>query len=81
MLFRSDRFSVLRDVLFAIPNCPTRVMYKANLSWNTLQVSLDYLKERQLINETRKGCRYRVELTPMGEKVRELFDEIMELIE
>lgn len=48
---------------------PTRIMYRANLSWSVLQELLGHLVNRGLIKPVDEGTRKRYQLTAKGSDV------------
>ena len=61
-------FDVLRVVMKGVSK-PTRIMYSANLSWNSLQGILQSLLDQGFIRERRLKNSRRYEVTEKGENV------------
>jgi len=69
---RRSRKEMMLDVLEAVkegPERPTRIMYRANLSWSICQDLLGHLVERGLVRPIAEGERKRYDLTPKGSQV------------
>ncbi len=63
---------MMLDILEAVkegPERPTRIMYRANLSWSVCQDLLGHLVGRGLIRLIAEGERKRYELMPKGSQV------------
>ena len=66
-MLKRSRLEVYFDVLKAIGegvDKPTRIMYKANLSWNTLEDALATLANKEFVIEKRVGNSRRYLLSP-----------------
>jgi len=59
---------------------PTTIMYKANLSWNTLQQILKVLLHKGLIIETKAGNWKRYKITEKGKKMVGYYNKVLELV-
>jgi len=69
---RRSRKEMMLDILEAVkegPERPTRIMYRANLSWSICQNLLGHLLERGLVRLIAEGERKRYDLTPKGSQV------------
>ncbi len=72
------------DILDAVSNAnvgPTRIMYKANISWQVLQESLDFLMSNGFLLEELESARRVYRLTEKGFRVlgdfRRVQDELV----
>ena len=72
------------DILDAVSNAniaPTRIMYKANISWQALQESLDFLMSNGFLQEQLESARRIYRLTEKGFRVlndfRRVKDELI----
>ena len=80
-MLKRSRLEVYFDVLKAIGegvDKPTRIMYKANLSWNTLEDALATLANREFIVEKRIGNSRRYSLSIKGQSALEHFNKALE---
>lgn len=59
---------------------PTRIMYKANLSWNPMQRYLRFLVEQDLIASNKRGERVRYEITDKGFRTLSYFRRVQEAL-
>lgn len=59
---------------------PTRIMYKANLSWNPMQKYLHFLLDQELIACKSKGERARYEITDKGLRTLSYFRRVKETL-
>lgn len=59
---------------------PTRIMYKANLSWNPMQKYLSFLLDQELIACKSKGERARYEITDKGLRTLSYFRRVKETL-
>lgn len=59
---------------------PTRIMYKANLSWNPMQKYLSFLIDQELIACKSKGERARYEITDKGLRTLSYFRRVKETL-
>ena len=59
---------------------PTRIMYKANLSWNPMQGYLRFLIEQDLIVSNKRGERVRYEITDKGLRTLSYFRRVQETL-
>ena len=85
---RRSRFEIYVDVLTEINNgvnLPTKIMYGANMSWNTLMETLEMLKAQGFIEEHtidgNKRSRRRYTLTGKGNKVLSYLKKVKEILE
>jgi len=85
---RRSRFEIYVDVLTEINNgvnLPTKIMYGANMSWNTLMETLEMLKAQGFIEEHtidgKKRSRRRYTLTGKGNKVLSYLKKVKEILE
>ena len=88
MASRRSRFEIYIDVLIEIKNgtvLPTKIMYGANLSWNTLQQTLETLTAQGFIEEQHmegnKRSKNIYTLTRKGNKVLNYLKKIKEILE
>ena len=80
-MLKRSRLEVYFDVLKAIGegvDKPTRIMYKANLSWNTLEDALSTLVNREFVVEKRVGNSRRYILSSKGQNALEHFNKALE---
>ncbi len=80
---KRSRQQVLDDILKTIgsgTDKPTRVMYKANLSWNTLQSALEYALEHGLIRISLVKTGKRYSLTDEGKAYVALVESAWEML-
>lgn len=69
------------DILEAVSNGnqgPTRIMYKANISWQVLQEALDFLMSNAFLLEELESSRRAYRLTEKGFRVLNDFMSIKE---
>jgi predicted transcriptional regulator len=69
---RRSRTEMMLDILESVKEGaegPTRIMYRANLSWPVLQGLLKRLVQRELVKPETDGARRRYEITPRGLEV------------
>ena len=59
---------------------PTRIMYKANLSWNPMQKYLSFLLDQELIASKTRGERVRYEITDKGRRTLSYFRRVKETL-
>ena len=59
---------------------PTRIMYKANLSWVPLQEILEFLLSQDLLKEGATSKRKEYFITEKGKRVLAYFDGLRELL-
>ena len=81
---RRSRLEILIDVLRAINkgiDKPTRIMYKANLSWNSLTGALDSLLEQDLIMKKGGDMHNTYEIADKGKQIVNFFDELRTVIQ
>lgn len=57
---------------------PTQIMYKANLSWMTLQENLKALVSKSFLRAESVGPRRRYELTQSGYEILRTFQRVLE---
>lgn len=85
--YRRSKMEIYLDILWIIKNGvdrPTRIMYKANLSWKPFQETLKFMLDRGLIaasNEEHDEKRKTYRITPKGEEVIKYFTLAKNLIE
>ena len=80
---RRSRLEIYYDVLQAISRGiqkPTRIMYKANLSWIPLQEILKSLLTQGFIEEKRFKKSMRYEITTKGISVLNYYEKARELL-
>jgi len=80
-MLKRSRLEVYFDVLKAIGegvDKPTRIMYKANLSWNTLEDALTTLVSREFVVEKRVGNSRRYSLSSKGQNALDHFNKALE---
>ncbi|MCJ7771404.1 hypothetical protein MUP37_07530 [Candidatus Bathyarchaeota archaeon] len=80
-MLKRSRLEVYFDVLKAIGegvDKPTRIMYKANLSWNTLEDALATLVNKEFVIEKRMGNSRRYLLSVKGQNALEHFNKALE---
>lgn len=80
-MLKRSRLEVYFDVLKAINegvDKPTRIMYKANLSWNTLEDALATLVNKEFVIEKRMGNSRRYQLSAKGQNALEHFNKALE---
>ena len=78
---KRSRLEVYFDVLKTIGegvDKPTRIMYKANLSWNTLEDALSTLVNKEFIIERRIGNNRRYSLGIKGQNALDHFNKALE---
>ncbi len=84
MVTRRSRLEIMVDVLRAINkgiDKPTRIMYKANLSWNSLTEALNSLLEQGLIMKKDGDMRIAYEIADKGKQIVNFFDEVKTIIQ
>jgi len=59
---------------------PTRIMYKANLSWVPLQEILEFLLSQDLLREGTSSKRKEYFITEKGKRVLAYFNSLRELL-
>jgi len=81
---RRSSFQITVDVLNAIhkgETKPTRIMYAANLSWTTLQSTLDLLLRKDYVEEVKgPGSSKLYYVTPSGLNVLKFCHQIEKLV-
>jgi len=78
-MVRRSRLEIYIDILACIRSgveSPTRIMYKANLSWEPLQEYLRSLLEQKLIIREAVGARERYQITERGVIVLTYFRKV-----
>lgn len=78
---RRSELEIKMDVLEAVSrgiDRPTQIMYKANLSWGTLQSNLSALVGRGFLESQDLGPRKRYELTQAGFEILQGFRKVVE---
>ena len=81
---KRSKLEIYLDVLKAIDagtRKPTRIMYRANLSWVPLVKILESLLDQDLIAQEEDHKHTVYHITENGRNVLQYFDEAMELIE
>ncbi|MBI3023664.1 MAG: hypothetical protein HYY68_08095 [Thaumarchaeota archaeon] len=71
------------DILKAVADCsigPTRLMYRANLAWISLQEHLKTLVEKGLLRVIVDEQRSRYELTPKGFTTLDMYSNLLEAL-
>jgi predicted transcriptional regulator len=78
--YRRSKMEIYLDILGIIKNGvdrPTRIMYKANLSWKPFQETLKFMLDRDLIaassSEEHDETRKTYQITPKGDEVMKYF--------
>ena len=78
--YRRSKMEIYLDILWIIKNGadrPTRIMYKANLSWKPFQENLKFMIDRGLIaasnSEEHDEVRKTYQITPKGDEVMKYF--------
>ena len=69
---RRSRLEMMLDVLQVLGGSeegPTRIMYRANLSWSICRQMLDRLAAKELVKVVSEGGRSRYGITPRGAEV------------
>jgi predicted transcriptional regulator len=80
---KRSKLEVCLEVLHIISkgeNKPTRIMYKANLSWVPLQETLKFLLSQDLLRESTSSKRKEYFVTEKGKRVLTYFDRLKELL-
>ena len=87
MSTRRSNFEIMLDILTVIiegETKPTRIMYRANLSWGSLNDTLENLVENGLIEEQKiprnKREKRRYNITEKGRNVAKYYKNMAELI-
>ncbi len=82
---RRSSFKIAIDVLKVIgegEDRPTRIMYASNLSWNSLQRTLDILVNKGYVDENQISERVRkYSITAKGNEVLGYYDRLESLVE
>jgi predicted transcriptional regulator len=82
---RRSSFKIAIDVLNVIgegEDRPTRIMYASNLSWNSLQRTLDILVNKGYVDENQISERVRkYSITAKGHEVLGYYDRLESLVE
>jgi len=77
---KRSRLEIYIDVLRAIKKSytkPTRIMYKANLSWRPLREILSFLKmNKAVIERSTGGNRREYFLTEKGNEILRMFEQL-----
>ncbi len=84
VLGRRSHVEITIDILKAVlegAEAPTRIMYKANLSWIMLQEHLTVALESELLRETQTGSRKKYELTEKGMNLLRSYIKVVEDIQ
>jgi predicted transcriptional regulator len=82
-MIRRSKLETCIDILEIIAKGvgkPTRIMYKANLSWNPMQKYLRLLVDEGLIISGKKGERMRYEVTEKGIRTLSYFRRVKETL-
>jgi predicted transcriptional regulator len=78
---RRSHLEIRMDILRAVrrgASKPTQIMYRANLSWNSLSSHLDLLHSKALVMWSQDGSRRHYELTTRGEQVISAYSKLLE---
>jgi len=76
---RRDRWNIICDILYCLKenDLPkTRLMQKANLSWNSLNKYIRRLEQLKLIKLQKKHNRTVISLTTKGKEVQKIFRQL-----
>ncbi len=79
-LNRRSELEVKMDILRVVgegADKPTQVMYKANLSWLSLQEHLKTLIGNGLLTEEKYGSRRKYEITPRGLELLQNYQKLL----
>ena len=82
-MVRRSRLETYIDILSTVAkgtSKPTRIMYKANLSWVSMQNLLESLIEQNLIEEINLEKTKRYEITDKGIRVLSYFRKVREAL-
>ena len=80
-MLKRSRLELYFDVIKAIGegvDKPTRIMYKANLSWVTLGEALATLVNKEFVVEKKMGNSHRYLLSDKGQNALEHFNKALE---
>ena len=81
---KRGRLEIYLDIIEAVrksPQKPTRIMYKANLSWKPFMEILRSLQDQGLIDVAQTGNHTTLKITEKGKNVLKYFNEAMKLVE
>jgi predicted transcriptional regulator len=73
-------FDILNTVWVEGEAKPTRLMYRANLSWNVMCDILEHLTDRGLLKVNTCGARRTISLTPLGTTCLQRLNEARTLL-
>ncbi len=79
-LMRRSQFEIRMDMLRAVKDGaegPTQIMYKANLSWITLQQHLRTLVDNECLRWVENGNRKKYELTAKGTNIMHSYTSLL----
>lgn len=79
-LMRRSQFEIRMDMLRAVKDGaegPTQIMYKANLSWITLQQHLKTLVDNECLRWVENGNRKKYELTAKGTNIMHSYTSLL----
>ncbi len=86
--YRRSKMEIYLDILWIIKSGvdrPTRIMYKANLSWKPFQETLKFMLDRGLVaasnSEEYDDARKTYRITPKGDEVLRYFTLAKNLLE
>lgn len=82
-MVRRSKLETCIDILETISKGvakPTRIMYKANLSWNPMQKYLRFLLDQELIVCKSRGGRVKYEITEKGRRTISYFRRLKETL-
>lgn len=82
-MVRRSRLEIYIEILENVAkgtHKPTRIMYKANLSWNSMQEFLKSLINQNLISEKRWGDKKSYTITGKGIRVLSYFRKVREML-
>lgn len=81
---RRSRLEIILDILKVIAGNgslrPTHIMYKANITWETLKQNLSYLKQLNAINEIVEEDGTYFTATPIGLEVLAHYNRIADVL-
>ena len=78
---RRSHLEIRMDILHCVKSGaekPTQIMYKANLSWNSLKEHLDALERGKLLRQVTYGSRRKYELTDKAVAVLMAYSKILD---
>ncbi len=59
---------------------PTHILYKANLSWQVMTTSVDFLIKKGMVQEEKEGKRTIYTLTDQGRHVLGMYDTLRKML-